>query len=321
MAARTMPGAEVVRTDGGEMREFAVDTPFGRISGLRGGGRGMRVLALHGWLDNAASFVPLQRHLGGLDLVAIDLQGHGASAHLPPAADYTMVAFARAAFAVADALGWGRFALLAHSLGGAVASVMAAACPQRIERMLLIESLGALAESEQRTAMRLRDAFAARAVPSRPLRVFADVATAVRARMQVNGLCETVARLLVERGIAPVPAGARVADDHAGGFVWRSDPRLTQPTAVRLGEAQVRDLIEHIECPVRVLYAETAQTYFPDALRRERFACLRDGELLVLPGSHHLHMEEPAAVAAAIGDFFAAVPAHRTSPAVRDSGV
>lgn len=288
------------------MQDFVVDTAFGRISGLRSAGRGARVLALHGWLDNAASFVPLQRHLPGLDLAAIDLPGHGASLHLPPVADYTMVAFAKVALAAADAMGWERFSLLAHSLGGAVASVIAAGCPQRVERVVLIEALGALAESEQRTAQRLREAFAASAVPMRPLRVFPDIATAVRARMRVNGLSEPVARLLVERGIAPVPASGAMPGADAesrSGYVWRSDPRLTQPTAARLSEGQVRDLIRHIECPARVVYAEPAQDYFREELRRERFACLRDGELVVLPGSHHLHMEAPGEVASAIGDF------------------
>ena len=122
----------------------------------------------------------------------------------------------------------------------------------------------------------------------------ADIATAVRARMQVNGLSEPVARLLVERGIAPTE----------GGFVWRSDPRLTQPTAVRISEAQVRDLVRHIECPTRVIYADPPQSYFPDDVRRTRAALLPRGELVVMPGTHHLHMEDPAGVAAAIGDFF-----------------
>lgn len=279
------------------LAEFSVDTGLGRIGGLRGKALGApRVLALHGWLDNAASFVPLAARLPRLDIAALDLPGHGASAHLPPAADYTMVAFARAAFAAADALGWERFALLAHSLGGAVASVMAAACPQRVERLVTIESLGALAEDETRTAARLRDAFAARATPPRGLRVFDDIQPAIRARMQVNGLSEPVARLLVERGIGPAAAGT--------GLAWRSDPRLTQATPVRMSEAQVRDLVAGIACPTRVIYAEPAQPYFPDAVRRARAALLADGQLVVMPGTHHLHMEDPAGVAAAIGDFF-----------------
>jgi pimeloyl-ACP methyl ester carboxylesterase len=280
------------------MQEFTLDTPFGRLAGLRSGGRGRRVLALHGWLDNAASFVPLQPQLGELDLAALDLPGHGASAHLPLAAEFTVVNAARAAFAAADALGWQRFALLGHSLGAAVASVMAAARPGRIERLVAIEALGALAGDEADSAARLQAAFAADATPVRPLRVFDDPAAAVRARVRAGGIGEAAAALLVERGIAPARGG-----DGQTGFTWRSDPRLTRPTAVRMSEAQVRHLLAAIECPVRVIYANPAQDYFPEPVRRARFECLREGELVELDGGHHLHMEQPQQVAAAIGTF------------------
>jgi pimeloyl-ACP methyl ester carboxylesterase len=278
------------------MQDFVLDTALGRIAGLRSGTDGTRVLALHGWLDNAASFLPLALHLDGVDLVALDLPGHGASAHLPPAADYLATSAARAAFAAADALGWERFALLGHSLGGSIASMMAAAQPHRIERLVSIESLGLLVETEDRTAARLREAFAAQSgLTAKQLRVFADIDTAVRARMQgIGKVGEAAARLLVERGIVQVD----------GGYVWRSDPRLTLPTLVRMTEAQVRDLLGGIECPSRVIYAAPAQSYFPEPLRSERAASLPRGELIVLPGSHHLHMEDAPAVAAAIGDFF-----------------
>ncbi|MDR7100094.1 pimeloyl-ACP methyl ester carboxylesterase [Lysobacter niabensis] len=280
------------------MRAFALETAFGTLAGLRAGRAGApRVLALHGWLDNAASFVPLSAHLPDIDLVAIDMPGHGASAHLPAAADYLLIAFLRAAFAAADALGWERFSLLGHSLGGVIASLMASAQPRRIERLLTIEALGALTEAEERTTQRLRDALTAyAALPGKQLRVFPDVATAIRARLRAGtgDLGEAAATLLVERGLRAVD----------GGFVWRSDPRLTMPTAVRMSEAQSRDLVAHIECPTRVIYAEPAQTYFPEALRRERAGLLRHGELIVMPGSHHLHMDDAPGVAAAIGDFF-----------------
>src|SRR5690554_4663692 len=195
---------------------------MGAVRGLRTGDAGApRVLALHGWLDNAASFVPLAPHLPGLDLVAPDLPGHGRSAHLPRGMDYSFAAAVHTVLDVADALGWERFALLGHSMGAGIASLVAAACPERIERLVAIEALGALSEEPGHTVERLREAVqATRALPGKRLRVFSDIGPAVRARMQANGLGEPAARLLVERGTVVVD----------GGWSWSSDPRLTLPT-------------------------------------------------------------------------------------------
>lgn len=277
------------------LREWSLDLPTGRIAGLRAGEPGSApVLALHGWLDNAASFVPLAPRLHGLDLVCPDLPGHGRSAHLQPGADYSFAAAVHSVLDIADGLGWSRFSLLGHSMGAGIGSLVAAACPERIDRFVAIEALGALAEIPERTVQRLRDAVTAtRALQHKRLRVFPDIASAVRARMQATALSEPVARLLVERGLVPVEDG----------FVWSSDPRLTLPTMLRTTEEQVRDLVAGITCPTRVLFAEPAQPYLPDDLRRARAALLPQGELRILAGGHHLHMEDPAAVAAAIGDF------------------
>ncbi|RBG62067.1 alpha/beta hydrolase, partial [Xanthomonas oryzae pv. oryzae] len=48
-----------------------------------------------------------------------------------------------------------------------------------------------------------------------------------------------------------------------------------------------------------------AQPYFPAALRDHRVAMMRDVRLHLLPGTHHVHMETPAAVAAVINGFLA----------------
>jgi pimeloyl-ACP methyl ester carboxylesterase len=76
------------------------------------------------------------------------------------------------------------------------------------------------------------------------------------------------------------------------------------PTAVRMSEARAATWSRISSARTRVIYAEPAQTYFPEALRRERAGLLRHGELIVMPGSHHLHMDDAPGVAAAIGDFF-----------------
>ncbi|HET6602881.1 MAG TPA: alpha/beta hydrolase [Xanthomonadaceae bacterium] len=277
------------------MRELSLETARGRLAAVRHGhAGGPRVLALHGWLDNAASFAPLAALLPGLDLVALDLAGHGQSCHRPEGAWYHLVDNNEDVAAALDALGWERAALLGHSLGGAVATMFAAAAPERVARLVLVEALGPL-PFEPGTAARslagaLRDR---RAVAGKRLRVFEDVAEAVQARMAANALSEAAARTLVERALAPVE----------GGFVWRSDPRLTLTTPVRAHEQQIREWIAAIQCPTLVVAADPPGNVLGAELRNARFGSLREGHLATLPGGHHLHLENAAAVAAAIGPF------------------
>ncbi len=279
------------------LQPFSLPVAGSTVAGLRSPvSGGLRVLALHGWLDNAASFVPLAAQLPELELVAIDLPGHGHSAHLPPGTQYNTPGAICHVLDVADALGWDRFVLLGHSMGAGIASLTAAAAPERVERLIAIEALGGLRGPENETAQRLREHVrAARALPSRKLRVFPDLAAPIRARMMANQLSEPCARLLVERGVKPVE----------GGYSWCSDQRLMLPTAMRLSEAQIDDLLAAIECPTQVIYATPAQPYYPEPLRSQRIGLLREGHLAVFPGTHHLHMEHPAQVGGVIQGFLA----------------
>lgn len=263
------------------------------VNGLRRRGQGTRVLALHGWLDNAASFVPLLPYVPDLDIVLLDLPGHGLSDHLSPGADYTPASAICHVLDVADSIGWERFTLLGHSLGAGIAS-MVAAVSGRVERLIAIEALGGLRGPEEQTAQRLREHVQARRHERpRPLRVFPTLTSPIRARMMLNQLSEPSARLLVERGVHAVE----------GGYSWRTDQRLMWPTAVRLTEGQIDDLLRAIACPVQVIYATPAQPYYPEPLRSERLRHLRDGRLAVLPGSHHVHMDAPEAVGTILTHF------------------
>jgi len=280
------------------LEETTIDIALGRLHALRGGREGApKVLALHGWLDNAASFVPLAKHLDGIELVALDLPGHGQSAHLPQGAHYTFEVAVHHALDVADALGWEAFRLLGHSMGAGIASLVAASMPARIERLVCIEALGGLSDVAGHTAQRMRESVAAaRTLGDKPMRVFPSPEPAIHARMRANHMSEPVARLIVERGIRPAE----------GGWAWSSDQRLTVPTFVRPVDAQVENVVAGIECPTRVIFADPAQPYLPDDIRRRYAACLPLGELFVMPGTHHLHMETPERIAGIVAPFLAA---------------
>ena len=118
-------------------------TRLGR-GGLQAGLRGKapRVLCLHGWLDNAASFVPLAPLLDTLDLLALDLPGHGHSEHRHNTARYHFIDYLFNVDAALDALGWEDCHLLGHSLGAAFSASISAGAPERVRSIVLLDTMG-----------------------------------------------------------------------------------------------------------------------------------------------------------------------------------
>ena len=205
------------------------------------------VLALHGWLDNAASFVPLAPQLQGIELVAPDLPGHGRSAHLPPGADYSFAGAVHTRCSTSP-MRWAGSASRCSGIRWAPASAAWSRRRARnaIERFVAIEALGALAEAPERTVARLRDAVAA----TRALRAQAPA----RVPRHRHRGARAHAGQRTERTGGAAAGRARPGAAVDGGYAWSSDPRLTLPTMLRMTEAQVRDLVRGIECPTLVIH-------------------------------------------------------------------
>lgn len=252
---------------------------------LASGGGETPVLALHGWLDNAHSFLPLAPHLDELNLVCPDFAGHGLSDPYPSGRRYLFDDYVFDVLAMADALGWDRFHLLGHSLGGAVACVTAAASPERVISLTAIEGLGPLTASPDTAAAAWRKAVAV----SRPRerRVHPDREAAANARARNGQLSPAHARMLAERGTEEVDGGVR----------WRHDPRLTWPSTHRYTEPQVLDLLAAIACPVLSIHAEPSTGLLTPEVRQRRLAAIRNRTAIGLSGGHHVHMETPELLA------------------------
>jgi pimeloyl-ACP methyl ester carboxylesterase len=100
-------------------------------------GSGPPLLMLHGYggsIENFGEQVgPLARHFR---VIALDLLGFGLSDRTPDAG-YSLTAHTERVRAFLDRMGIDRAALLGHSMGGAIAMRLAAAQPERVDRLIV----------------------------------------------------------------------------------------------------------------------------------------------------------------------------------------
>ena len=245
---------------------------------------GLPVLALHGWLDNAASFARLAPKLEGLRIVALDFAGHGHSEHRAAGAGYALWDYAYDVLQVAEQFGWQRFSILGHSMGAITAVLLAGAMPERIARLALIDGLVPYTGEAEQAPEKLGEALRARQkLTDKRKPVYAEVARAVEARMKgVGAVSREAAELLAQRGLMPVP----------GGYTWRTDSRLTLPSPLRLSWAHAQAFVHALQCPVSLVLAEqgmmSAQPAVQALLQHVPFEVHR------LPGGHHLHLDDEA---------------------------
>ena len=294
----------------------------------------LRILAAHGWMDAASSFHLLGPYLAarGAYFISIDLPGHGRSAWLPASGSYTTSDFALALAEAWAVLAWSDGVLVGHSMGAGAASV--AACALRgLRALVLLEGLGPVPRPSSEAATLFSRAVAARAEARRGAAraVYASIEAAAAHRAATprshpgrQYLSLAAARQLVERALEPAGeadlaaaageadlAAAAAAAKSAGsaaagssGWCFRHDPRIKGPSPHYYSEEQAHAFLAALACPVLLVLAVDGWPRPPD-LAEARARCVRDLEVVTLPGSHHLHADPDTApaVCAAVAAF------------------
>lgn len=100
-------------------------------------GQGRRkVLMLHGWFGHARGWGPMVQHLDtdAFSYAFMDYRGYGH--RKGSGGPYTIEQIAHDALALADQLGWERFALVGHSMGGSAIQYVLAEAPQRVQALV-----------------------------------------------------------------------------------------------------------------------------------------------------------------------------------------
>ena len=279
-----------------KLEPFKINTPRLCLAGLKSNETsGRPIIALHGWLDNAASFQPLSEYLKlNRPFYAVEMPGHGLSEHRPVSATYHLLENIIDILAFIDQVSGGEpVTLIGHSLGGIVCALLAASAPEKVDKLVLLDSLGPLTDETKNILPQLRKAIAkASLFKTSKMTVYSNKELACKVRMHgVGQINYTAASLLIARGLKEVE----------GGYSWTSDPRLLAPSLMRFTEEQVKEIFSGIECPIRLICGDKGYFSNYESLKdRLSYLVSSNGELdrHTVTGGHHFHMDGDVAVTA-----------------------
>jgi len=255
---------------------------------------GLPVLAFHGWLDNAATFDNLAPLLPELRILSLDLPGHGHSDHRPSGSAYYFIDMVMDVIEAADVLGLESFSLLGHSMGAGVATYLAGTLQEKIDNVILIEGIGSIVQKPEKMPEDFRESVIQWMRRSKKqLPIYPDIESAVKVRHQVGGILKSSVRPLVERGLKQVN----------GGYTWRSDPILKSKSRHYFTEEQAQAFIKEITAPVLLIEGENTEKDYWYELLQKRMPHVKNLQHQIVPGGHHLHLDNPEPVAMAIREF------------------
>jgi pimeloyl-ACP methyl ester carboxylesterase len=271
------------------------------LSGLQWGPEGGKpIVALHGWLDNAASFnalAPLFNRLRPTHTIyALDFPGHGRSAHRPPSEIYHFVDFVFDLLVALRHLKIQRCTLLGHSMGAAVATLAAAAFPEYCDALVLLDLLGPISQPDLHTTLpdfklHLSERLKYHLKPEKKMRLN----QLIEARLPHSQITPEAAQAIVRRNTLPV-------DHESEMYQWCFDRRLKMPPPYRFSEIQVLEILRNISTPTLLFLAEsTYQSH--QALFDGRMAAHPALTTHQLKAGHYLHFSHASEIVQRIHQF------------------
>ncbi len=257
---------------------------------VEAGEGGLPVMLVHGFTADADEVAGVIEPLAelGWHAVAPDLRGHGRSDRPTDAGAYSLELMAADVVALADWLGWDRFALLGHSMGGGVAQLIALDHPHRLTGLVLASTFhgpvpGISMELVQLGCWVVREA---------GMEGLADAQAARRAQNP-----ESVAAF--ERLQEAIPGYA----EQSRARLVSTSPDMWMAMAPRFVDQEDRlSRLATLDLPTAVIVGEHDVTMGDDC--RRLAATVPGATLTVIPGAGHVpQLEQPEAWWAAVSGF------------------
>jgi len=285
-ARRTLERAAPIPPPGPGEKDTVVDGVRWRSREAPGHGA-ETVIYLHGLFSSSATWKKvLASAAGGRPAIAVDLPGFGYSDR-PWPYDYTVGGQAQALLRFLDVRGIERIACAGSSLGGAVCLIAAAARPQRVRALVLVDA----ASPRSRVPWNFR-LLRVSGIGELEMELFTRPVMEVALRWRLYAHSDRVTVETIDDWWTPikVPGTRRAA-----------------LVAVRSSSRGYENLLERIQTPALVLWGKEDRLLPPEEGFRLS-SSLRDSRLLVLPDIGHLPQEEaPEEFSRAVSQFLDSV--------------
>lgn len=276
--------------------DLQIPTSYGHLSAKTWGTDGedrLRVLAVHGWQDNAGTFnrlFPLLDHLNRLYIVALDLPGHGRSSHLPKGVPYTDMTWVIELKRTIDYLGWNGLSsssasssassflnqpqtpklpfpkkgviIIAHSMGANAAVELAALYPHLVHTLIMLDTVKLRVFPTENLAAEMGRAIEVFSNhekntafrTTKPILFDLERALSVIIETHGNGkLTKDAAVCLMERAMQWT--GRQAGGDGKRGFAFLRDPRLICPVYRKFDAPQLLNYLSSIRCRLLIVRA------------------------------------------------------------------
>lgn len=205
----------------------------------------------------------------------------------------------------ATVLGWKHFAYVGHSMGGALGVILSSSLPFFVSHLVLIDSLGPFIPGNGNILESITSALQGRQrfFNRKPHFYPSFAAAAEKLRNNNPIISERGLNLLLERSLCTMVI------DGSSGVVYRHDPRLREPSPIKIHESDAVEMIHAIKCPIFIAASKRTAKSFPTKYDQRKIILQEKGvELIYTDGSHHLHLDNPHAFAPQLLKFLNKVP-------------
>ncbi|XP_068629812.1 probable serine hydrolase [Battus philenor] len=288
-------------------KEITIPVQWGHISGkLWGNENEQPILALHGWQDNAGTWDTLAPLLfEKRPILAIDFPGHGLSSWYPRGMTYFPWDFARLILFIKEYYKWDKISLLCHSMGSIAGLRFAALFPDEVSWYIAIDSLIAddydlniVVDKYPKNLQKMQKAQSR--LDEEPPSYSVDEITKIWHIGTRKSVALDKVKYLLIRGSKP-------SSRDATKLYFSRDSRLKHMFFNPEDKNFVAALVKRLTCPslyIKGLDSPYASDDFSVEMRKLIEKNNPKFECHFLPGTHHLHLNDPEKVANLILPFY-----------------